>query len=82
MKIQLGWEHSTKFLHTRMPTKRDLKELPVIELTSRSPYDPLSPLASQKTRQMVTHRNRAFQWSRPGNVEFEWNDALLAEWTQ
>ena len=63
MKIQLGWEHSTKFLHTRMPTKRELKELPVIELTSQSPYDPSSPLASQKTRRMVTHHHRAFQWS-------------------
>ena len=62
IKIQLGWEHSTKFLHTRMPTKQELRELLVIELTSRSPYNPSSPLASQKTRQRVTHHNRAIQW--------------------
>ena len=36
MKIQLGWEHLTKFLHTRMPTEQELKELLVIELMFQS----------------------------------------------
>ena len=44
LRLELAWDGSTKYLLTRKPTKEELKNLPVIVLTSDAPYDPKVPM--------------------------------------
>jgi hypothetical protein len=62
-RIPLGWDGSTKFLITDNTTKKDLKTLPHLHLTSQKAYDPSTICDHKKVNRMVTTRNRAFNWS-------------------
>ena len=79
-KIPLGWDGSSKFLITDNTTKKDLKTLPHIHLTSQKAYDPNITCDHKKVNRMVTTRNRAFNWSRPDGRKFDWSLEQLAEW--
>ena len=80
-KIPLGWDGSSKFLLTDTPTKKDLKGLPHIHLTSPKVYNPsVFACDGTKANRMVTMRNRAFHWSRPEGRKFNWTTDQLSEW--
>ena len=79
-KIPLGWDGSSKFLITDNTTKKDLKTLPHLHLTSQKAYDPSVYGDHKRVNRMVTTRNRAFNWSRPEGRKFDWSLEQLAEW--
>ena len=79
-KIDLGWDGSTKFIRTRYPTQKEKDTLPHIHLTASTPYNPADPNVGTTVRRMITHRNRAFNWSKPEGAKYKWTPRLLTEW--
>ena len=71
-KINLGWDGSSKFILTADPTKKDLKTLPHIHLTSKGSYDSQEESKKHKANCMVSSRNRALEWAWPHGMKFKW----------
>ena len=78
-RIPLGWDGSSKFLITDNTTKKDLKTLPHIHLTSQKAYNSSITCDRKRVNRMITTCNCTFNWSRPDGCKFNWSLKQLAE---
>ena len=79
--LGLAWDRSTKYVRNRLPTKAELKRLPLVTLTDAKEYNP-HEMSEQKAqlRRVITPRCRAVARVCPARKKYCWNDKLLATW--
>ena len=75
--IPLLWDGKTKFFCLRRPTKKDLKTLPIWNLTSKKDYSPESFLQSVINGKTNQQRNDN---QNPVVRRIQWTDEKIQEW--